>query len=59
MAKTTNNIELKKNNLAFAALNPYITTNKVENVEKEVSGKDFIAWGSDNRYLNYLFSSHT
>ena len=56
MAKTTNNIELKKNNLAFAALNPYVTTNTVENVEKEISGKDFIAWGSDNRYLNYLFS---
>ena len=57
MAKTTNNnIELKKNNLAFAAINPYVTTNTVENVEKEISGKDFIAWGSDNRYLNYLFS---
>ena len=57
MAKTiNNNIELKKNNLAFAALNPYVTTNTVENVEKEISGKDFIAWGADNRYLNYLFS---
>lgn len=57
MAKTIkNNIELKKNNLAFAALNPYITTNTVENVEKEISGKDFIAWGNDNRYPNYLFS---
>ena len=57
MAKTINkNIELKKNNLAFAALNPYLQDNKVENVEKEVSGKNFIAWGSDNRYSNYLFS---
>ena len=57
MAKTiNNNIELKKNNLAFAALNPYVTTNTVENVEKEISGKDFIAWGTDNRYPNYLFS---
>lgn len=56
MAKTINNIELKKNNLAFAALNPYVTTNTVENVEKEISGKDFIAWGNDNRYPNYLFS---
>ncbi len=56
MAKTINNIELKKNNLAFAALNPYVTTNTVENVEKEISGKDFIAWGTDNRYPNYLFS---
>lgn len=56
MAKTINNIELKKNNLAFAALNPYLQDNKVENVEKEISGKDFIAWGTDNRYPNYLFS---
>lgn len=57
MAKTINkNIELKKNNLAFAALNQYVTTNTVENVEKEVSGRDFIAWGTDNRYSNYLFS---
>lgn len=57
MGKTiNNNIELKKNNLAFAALNPYVTTNTVENVEKEISGKDFIAWGTDNRYPNYLFS---
>lgn len=57
MAKTiNNNIELKKSNLAFAALNPYLQDNKVENVEKEISGKDFIAWGTDNRYPNYLFS---
>ena len=56
MAKTINNIELKKNNLAFAALNPYVTTNVVENVEKEISGVDFLAFGTDNRYLDYLFS---
>ena len=59
MAKTINNIELKKNNLAFAALNPYLQDNKVENVEKEISGVDFLAWGSDNRYPDYLFSLYT
>lgn len=60
MAKTiNNNIELKKNNLAFAALNPFVTTNTVENVEKEISGVDFIAWGTDNRYPDYLFSLYT
>lgn len=60
MAKTNNNnIELKKNNLAFAALNPYLQDNKVENVEKEVSGRDFMAWGTDNRYPDYLFSLYT
>ena len=60
MAKTiNNNIELKKNNLAFAALNPYVTTNTVENVEKEISGVDFTAWGTDNQYPDYLFSLYT
>ena len=60
MAKTINkNIELKKNNLAFAALDQYVTTNTVENVEKVISGKDFISWGTDNRYPDYLFSLYT
>lgn len=59
MANNKNNIELKKNNLAFAALNPYLQDNKVENVEKEISGVDFIAWGTDNRYPDYLFSLYT
>ena len=54
MAKTTNDIE--KAQIKLSALNPYLQDNKVENVEKEISGKDFIAWGTDNRYLNYLFS---
>ena len=59
MANNKNNIELKKNNLAFAALNPYLQDNKVENVEKEISGVDFTAWGTDNRYPDYLFSLYT
>lgn len=54
MAKTNNNIE--KAQVQLSALNPYLQDNKVENVEKEVSGKDFISWGTDNRYPNYLFS---
>ena len=60
MKKTiNNNIELKKNNLAFSALNPYLQDNKVENVEKEISGVDFISFGTDNRYTDYLFSLYT
>jgi hypothetical protein len=42
--------------VAFAALDPYLTTNIVENVEKKISGKDFISWGEDNAYPNYLYS---
>lgn len=55
MAKTINN-NIEKAKVQLSALNPYLQDNKVENVEKEISGKDFIAWGTDNRYPNYLFS---
>ena len=54
MAKTTNNIEKAK--IQLSALNPYLQDNKVENVEKEISCVDFIAWGTDNQYPSYLFS---
>ena len=57
MAKTTNNIEKAK--IQLSALNPYLQDNKVENVEKEISGKDFISWGNDNQYPDYLFSLYT
>lgn len=40
---------------AFASVSPYIQTNKVENTEKKISGKDFISWGVDNKYPNYLY----
>ena len=40
---------------AFSALNPFVTTNKVDSSEKEVSGKDFILWGSDNKYPIFLW----
>ena len=57
MAETNNNIEKVK--IQLSALNPYLQDNKVENVEKEVSGKDFISWGTDNQYPGYLFSLYT
>lgn len=57
MAKINNNIEKAK--IQLSALNPYLQDNKVENVEKEISGVDFLAWGSDNRYSDYLFSLYT
>lgn len=57
MVKTNNNIE--KVQVQLSALNPYLQDNKVENTEKEVSGKDFISWGTDNRYPDYLFSLYT
>ena len=55
MAKTINN-NIEKAQIKLSALNPYLQDNKVENVEKEISGVDFIAWGTDNQYPGYLFS---
>lgn len=55
MAKTINN-NIEKAKIQLSALNPYLQDNKVENVEKEISGVDFISWGSDNQYPRYLFS---
>lgn len=48
-------IKLKQVQYSFASVNPYIQSNKVENIEKKINGKDFIAWGEDNRYPEYLY----
>ena len=55
MAKTINN-NIEKAKIQLSALNPYLQDNKVENVEKEISGVDFIAWRTNNQYPGYLFS---
>lgn len=51
--------ENKRIKIQLAALNPYIQTNMVENVSKELQGKDFILWGNDNRYPDFLFDLYT
>ena len=51
--------EQKKINIQFSALNPFTQTNLVENVEKEITGKDFISYGENNQYPNYLFSLYS
>lgn len=40
--------------VCFAALNPYLDTALPEPVQKEVSGKSYIPYGSDNLYPLYL-----
>ena len=42
--------------LSFAAIDPFVETNITDNFEKEIKGKEFISWGSNNDYPNYLFS---
>lgn len=44
-----------KNKLNFAAINPYIEVNKYLPIEKENRGKEFICWGEDNAYPQYLY----
>lgn len=45
----------KRLNIQLAALNPYIESNFVENVCKEIQGKDFISWGENNKYPEFLY----
>ena len=40
--------------LSFSALNPYVEEWKTELVEKEITGQNFIYYGSDNHFPDYL-----
>lgn len=50
---------LGKNQVLFAALYPYQTSNITSSIEEEVRGKDFISWGDNNQYPNYLFELYS
>lgn len=41
-------------NIAFTAIDPYVETNIVSSKEKRIPGKDFIEWGDNNLYPEYL-----
>lgn len=43
-------------NVAFAALDPYIERNIVSPKETQLHGKDFVEWGDNNLYPDYLLS---
>lgn len=53
------NKAVKKVNIQLAALNPYIVDNIQQGVEKEISGKDFIGWGENNKYFDYLYDLYS
>ena len=42
-------------NVAFAAIDPYIETHIVSPAEKTLPGKDFIEWGTNNLYPDFLY----
>lgn len=48
----------KKLDLFLAALSPYVESNMVNNVEKKINGKDFISWGDDNKYPQFLWGCY-
>ena len=51
--------ENKQMKVALSAINPVLETNIVDATETEVKGKDFIAWGKNNDYPDYLFSLYS
>lgn len=40
--------------ISFSAINPYIQDWKTELIEKEITGQNFIYYGEDNRFPDYL-----
>lgn len=52
-------VKVESQKISLSALDPFIVTNIVKNVEKTISGKDFISWGEDNAYPQYLFSLYS
>lgn len=46
---------MEKLNVAFAAINPYIEDNIIENTQKEIKGKEMVEFGDRNIYPNYLY----
>lgn len=45
----------KNNKLQFAAINPYIVSNIINDTESEIRSQDFIEFGTRNEYPNYIY----
>lgn len=45
-----------KNKFAFYAIDNSYVTNIVSAEEKDIPGRDFVEWGSANKYPNYIYS---
>lgn len=53
---TENQEIVEKQALSFAAINPYVATNIVSSKEEEIKGREFITWGTQNKYPQYLWN---
>lgn len=57
MAENKENKDIRK--VFMSAINPVYETNIVDGTDTEIRGKDFIAWGKNNDYGDYLYSLYT
>lgn len=48
--------EKTKNRVCFAALDPYLTANLPLPVQRETGGRDYVSYGTDNQYPQFLLS---
>lgn len=46
---------MSENKIFLAAIDQYIRTNTVSSEEKKITGKDFISWGDNNKYPQFLW----
>ena len=53
-----NEKENKKMDVFLAALHPYIQTKTVSSEEKKITGKDFIIYGENNAYPEFLWNNY-
>ena len=54
MSSTKQKTESRRTAFSFAAIDSYVETNIVLPVEKSVSGRDMVEWGTKNAYPDYL-----
>lgn len=46
---------MKESKICLSAIDPFLQSNIVLPVETKVKGKDYILWGEDNKYPDYLW----
>lgn len=51
----TTQTEMKPTKLQLAAINQYVESNIPSAEEKTITGKDFVIWGTNNTYPEYLY----
>lgn len=54
MSSTKQKTESRRTAFSFAAIDSYVETNIVLPVEKVISGRDMVEWGTKNAYPDYL-----